>query len=324
MHPLQQVSRDGQEDARDRHGEEHHERQEIVSELLHRERTTVAAPAPHGHRHARDHQRRGDIEDVEHERREWAVEIEREHVDAKHERLVPLERGAGRFKVHPPERQRKGDRRGEHAAPGEAPVCGPAQRRSFLDEALRDDVHGEERREAGEVLRDARGREEQTPAAPPVEARGRLREPHGIAIAEAERREHARTCVRDQRRVEVPEPSAADIDAREDERGNQEAPSHGAGDIGAAGCRHAASIGQSQRDGCPDVASRSKRLTCRKKEAPIFRSRSGPAVCAIIVVPGAGHNESLRGEVWSEVERWLDGVVPGAASEGPAGTTTSR
>ena len=45
----------------------------------------------------------------------------------------------------------------------------------------------------------------------------------------------------------------------------------------------------------------------------------------LILVPGAGHNESLRGEVWSEVERWLDGVVPGAAaSEGPAGTTTSR
>jgi pimeloyl-ACP methyl ester carboxylesterase len=29
----------------------------------------------------------------------------------------------------------------------------------------------------------------------------------------------------------------------------------------------------------------------------------------LILVPGAGHNESLRGDVWVEIERWLEEVV---------------
>jgi len=29
----------------------------------------------------------------------------------------------------------------------------------------------------------------------------------------------------------------------------------------------------------------------------------------LILVPGAGHNESLRGEVWPEIERWLEDVL---------------
>jgi dipeptidyl aminopeptidase/acylaminoacyl peptidase len=29
----------------------------------------------------------------------------------------------------------------------------------------------------------------------------------------------------------------------------------------------------------------------------------------LILVPGARHNESLPGEVWVEIERWLEGVL---------------
>jgi hypothetical protein len=29
----------------------------------------------------------------------------------------------------------------------------------------------------------------------------------------------------------------------------------------------------------------------------------------LILVPGAQHNESLRGEVWGEIERWIEGVL---------------
>jgi pimeloyl-ACP methyl ester carboxylesterase len=32
----------------------------------------------------------------------------------------------------------------------------------------------------------------------------------------------------------------------------------------------------------------------------------------LILVPGAGHNESLRGEIWDEIDRWLDGVLGSA------------
>jgi pimeloyl-ACP methyl ester carboxylesterase len=29
----------------------------------------------------------------------------------------------------------------------------------------------------------------------------------------------------------------------------------------------------------------------------------------LILVPGAGHNQSLRGDIWDEIERWIDGVL---------------
>jgi len=39
----------------------------------------------------------------------------------------------------------------------------------------------------------------------------------------------------------------------------------------------------------------------------VLAALAGPK--RLILVPGARHNESLRGEVWNEIERWLDGVV---------------
>lgn len=39
----------------------------------------------------------------------------------------------------------------------------------------------------------------------------------------------------------------------------------------------------------------------------VLAALTGPK--RLILVPGARHNESLRGEVWDEIERWLDEVV---------------
>ncbi len=39
----------------------------------------------------------------------------------------------------------------------------------------------------------------------------------------------------------------------------------------------------------------------------VLAALAGPK--RLILVSGAGHNESLRGEVWSEVERWIDQTV---------------
>ena len=39
----------------------------------------------------------------------------------------------------------------------------------------------------------------------------------------------------------------------------------------------------------------------------VFAALRGPK--RLIIVPGAGHNGSLRAEVWNEIERWLDGVL---------------
>jgi len=44
----------------------------------------------------------------------------------------------------------------------------------------------------------------------------------------------------------------------------------------------------------------------------VFAALAGPK--RLILVPGAGHNGSLRGNTWEDVERWLDevlGVTPG-------------
>ena len=43
----------------------------------------------------------------------------------------------------------------------------------------------------------------------------------------------------------------------------------------------------------------------------VLAALAGPK--RLILVPGAGHNQSLRGEVWAEIERWVDGVVTPAA-----------
>lgn len=39
----------------------------------------------------------------------------------------------------------------------------------------------------------------------------------------------------------------------------------------------------------------------------IFAALGGPR--RLILVPGAGHNQSLQGDVWSEIERWIDSVL---------------
>ena len=36
----------------------------------------------------------------------------------------------------------------------------------------------------------------------------------------------------------------------------------------------------------------------------VFAALGGPK--RLILVPGARHNESLRGDIWSEIELWLD------------------
>ena len=42
----------------------------------------------------------------------------------------------------------------------------------------------------------------------------------------------------------------------------------------------------------------------------VFAALAGPK--RLILVPGARHNESLRPDVWNEVETWLDDVLASA------------
>jgi fermentation-respiration switch protein FrsA (DUF1100 family) len=39
----------------------------------------------------------------------------------------------------------------------------------------------------------------------------------------------------------------------------------------------------------------------------VFAARRGPR--RLVLVPGAGHNGSLRDDVWDEIARWIDNVM---------------
>ena len=40
----------------------------------------------------------------------------------------------------------------------------------------------------------------------------------------------------------------------------------------------------------------------------VFAALSGNK--RLLIVEGAGHNESLRSEVWAEIESWVESVLP--------------
>jgi uncharacterized protein len=40
----------------------------------------------------------------------------------------------------------------------------------------------------------------------------------------------------------------------------------------------------------------------------VFSALAGPK--KLLIVPGAGHNDVLRGDVWEQVDAWIDGIVP--------------
>ena len=53
----------------------------------------------------------------------------------------------------------------------------------------------------------------------------------------------------------------------------------------------------------------------------VFAALAGPK--RLILVPGAGHNESLQGNIWEEIDRWLDSVL-GPSPGGPGTSQDSR
>jgi len=45
--------------------------------------------------------------------------------------------------------------------------------------------------------------------------------------------------------------------------------------------------------------------------ARVLAALAGPK--RLILVPGARHNESLRGDVWAEIDRWLNDALSGVS-----------
>ena len=136
-------------------------------------------------------------------------EIEREDLQAEDEgHIASRSPGPVSKRIQPNESGKVTARPG--CSPRKCTSAPASARRALLDESLRDDVHragGETR----EVLREptARGRAAIRAASTGASA---ARQPHRVAVAEPERGKHARARVGHQRRIEVPQPAAAEVD----------------------------------------------------------------------------------------------------------------
>jgi pimeloyl-ACP methyl ester carboxylesterase len=62
------------------------------------------------------------------------------------------------------------------------------------------------------------------------------------------------------------------------------------------------------------------RETALEHSRRVFEALNGPK--RFIIVPEAGHNHSLRPEVWQEVERWIDNVLPTTVQNRDSGIVT--
>src|SRR5690606_28866325 len=89
--------------------------------------------------------------------------------------------------VEPAENQRKRDQDGDDAAPHDQEVREAPEAVPLEDEAVRQDLGAEASEPHAEVTEPEAAFEKGLPASPPVYARRRALQPHGVAIGEPER-----------------------------------------------------------------------------------------------------------------------------------------
>ena len=133
LHP--QVRR-RQRQPRDRHREQSGQREEVARPLR-RQRAGVAQPSAEEDEHARQHQHRGDVEQVERDPADHAAAVEAERADLADDRPVLAAVLAHRLEVQQPEHQRERDQRGEDATPEHELMGEPSAPRPTPDERLR-------------------------------------------------------------------------------------------------------------------------------------------------------------------------------------------
>src|SRR6185369_2400837 len=105
-------------------------------------------------------------------------------------------------------------------------MCHPTLVGAPIDKALQYDVVPNDAPEMGHISREMLSVEKNVPSAIPVDAGGRTTQPHRIAIPESKRREDASASIRNQRRIEVPQPAASDNNADHERQRGNETPSH--------------------------------------------------------------------------------------------------
>ena len=205
-------------------GEEQHERQDVLAELLQRDGGVINHAAPEREHHAGDDEERRPHEPVkDHEGRR---RLDREVANGKSEdeRAVRLEMPRHGLEVNPAPHERKRDQRRDDAAPHDQPMRQPSETAAPEDENIRGKHQHESAEGLEQVGPDESRAEKHRPPASPVQPRGRTLQPHCIAVRDAEGREQRGECVADERRVEVIQVPRTDDDERGEHGREEESP----------------------------------------------------------------------------------------------------
>src|SRR6185312_7420614 len=110
------------------------------------------------------------------------------------------------------------NRPGQEAAPCQKPVSRPAHMRPALNETLQHEVVQEDLKKVSQILPESPRRQEELPAAIPIETGWWPPQPHREAIAQSRSGEQSGASVRDESGVKVAQAPAADIDAANQRR----------------------------------------------------------------------------------------------------------
>ena len=102
-------------------------------------RAVITAAPPKSEEDADEHHDRGDVENVEGERRNRCSQRKAAQRNAKNKGAIDFLIVGGALKAYPAKRKGKCNGGGEYASPGEKPVGRPAQMGAAIDEALQND-----------------------------------------------------------------------------------------------------------------------------------------------------------------------------------------
>src|SRR6185436_9195779 len=108
VHAAQEMRRDREKDAGGRNCEQQQQGQQVVGELLNRERATVTSAAEHRETDSYEDHHRGNVENVEDQRRQRAVDRKAEQRDAEDEGAIDLLSGSRTLESNPSKGERKG------------------------------------------------------------------------------------------------------------------------------------------------------------------------------------------------------------------------
>src|SRR6185312_2002401 len=149
---MQQMRGCGQEQPCNGNGEEQQQRHHVLGKLLHGDGPPIASAAKQRERNSGENHNRGDVEDVEADRRNESPKRKLANLHSEERGAIDMLVRGRALEVNPPERQRKRDSRSQDASPRNQPMRDPAQMRALFNKALREKVSQKKLDQSADVL----------------------------------------------------------------------------------------------------------------------------------------------------------------------------